>query len=171
MQEEEWSQQGEGDGPDPVHEHPVFHEHAGHDQARQVSGQYGLAPGRGGESAEGEQDNEKEFHLRLTDPVTEPVDHEPCRPRKHQEREDRDGYEHEKHPAVGGEQAPQSQHRAEVRYKAGRQYELAEVTPVQSRLDHHGIDHRDRGGAQGDPAYLGGVQVPAEYELAESECA
>jgi hypothetical protein len=74
-------QQGEGDGPHPVDEHPVVQEDPRDDQPGHVGGEDRLAPCRRGQRPQSEQHQEQELDLRLADPVTDPSDQEFCRHR------------------------------------------------------------------------------------------
>ncbi len=169
MQEEERCQQSEGDGPDPVHEHPVVHEHTGDDQAGHIGRQHRFAAGRGREASESEEHHKEELHLGLTHTVAEAVDHKARCPREDQQRGDGHRHEDEKQPAVGGEQPAESENGAEIGHKAGRQDEFAEILAVQARFDHDGVHDGDRRRAQCNAADLRPVQGPVEDELAEPE--
>jgi len=129
-----------------------------------------LAARLGGQPAQPEQHHQQELDLGFGDPVAETGDRQPDQPgqRQHRDRADRD--EHDQQPVVGGEQAAEGEHRAQVGDEARGQDELAEVMTVQAGLDHHRIDHRDRRRAQRDAADLGGMQVPPQDEPAEPEC-
>jgi hypothetical protein len=160
---------GEGDGPQPVHQHPVVQEHPGHHQPGHVSGQDGLAARLGGQPAEPEQDDQQQLDFRFGDPVAEGPDRQAEQPGQHQQGDRADRGEDDQQPAVAGEQAAEREHGAQVGDEACGQDELAQVLAIQAGLDHDRVHHRDRGGAQRDPADLGGVQMPAQDKLAEPE--
>jgi hypothetical protein len=95
----------------------------------------------------------------------------PQQPRQQHQHGHAGQHEDEQQPAVAGEQSAQGEHRAEVGDEARGQDELAQVMPVQTGLDHHRVDDGHRGGAERHPADLGRMQLPAEYQQAERECA
>lgn len=92
-EEEEGGQQREGGRPDSIDQHPVRVEQARHDESTNVRGQHRLAPRRGGQGAQPEEDREQELDLGLAHAMAEGPDHEPHGDR--QERDDRDAHGHE----------------------------------------------------------------------------
>jgi hypothetical protein len=102
-QEEEGGEQGERDGTQPVHQHPVVQEDTGHDQPGDVGGQHRLAARLGGQPAEREQDHQQQLDLGLGHAVAEMRDRQPDQRGQQQHRDHAYGDEHEQQPAVAGE--------------------------------------------------------------------
>jgi hypothetical protein len=72
------------------------------------------------------------------------------------------GSEHGEPNRVVGEHDAEREHRAEIGDEAGRKDDLPELGLVEAGLDHHRIDHRNRGGGQRNAGDLRFGPGPAE---------
>jgi len=148
-----------------VHQDPVGVEDPGGGEAHDVGRQHRFAAGRGGEAAETQQDEKEKLDLRLAHPVAERAAHEPERGRDADRRQDSHRNEHGEQDTEAGEQGAQGEHGPEVGDEAGGEDQLAQLLAIETGLDHHRVDDRDGGGAEGDARDLRGVKRPVQKEV------
>jgi hypothetical protein len=149
-------------GPIPV-EDPRDH------QARHVRGEHRLAARPQGERTQAQDRHQKELDLGLAHAVSEGRNDEPGCGGEQGHRGPGHHDEHDQHRSDVGEESPQREDGAEVGHEASGQDELAELPPIQARLDHDGVHDGDRRGAEGDAADLRRMQGPSEDPEAERE--
>src|SRR5208282_630411 len=116
-----------------------------------------------------EQHEKEKFDLGLAgaaaDFLEQPGDDE----RQHRDDDDGDDDEQQQIKIVVGEDQAERQHGADIVDEAGGEDDLAELGAVVAGLDHHRVNHRDRGGGE---RYSGDLRLrprPAEAVAGEQQ--
>src|SRR5271157_1256797 len=163
--EVERREQSEGQSAQAADERVVFAHCSPQNHADQVGWEHRFAARPNGQSAQGKEKKKNVLGFKFGD-ATAVLPEEPRR-EKRQGYEDRDG-NHDKDQRLDGkrgEDQSQRNHRSEIIDEASGKDRLTVLSNIETKFQHHRINHGHRGRGKSDAAEPTGHDGPVKYEM------